>query len=471
MRSLYLVLLTVALHAQDAELVLRTSVGYNTMRASLPLSPEQKEQATTLGAQAQAAAREGKFGEAIRHYYHGTAVMQGLAWTPETEFAAALQAKVDDAIASPGQKLLLTLTPLINIGSPATAAVKVVLRPTVLGTEPILIAKEIKIKSDELPATISVQVPAELFGNYDVVATLGDAAIPALRKIVPIRVENLETAAAQLKARLADAVNPTAAYALTLYDNAERGKANPHRSDFVKAFADANKLLDESAGGKDPFANKTGDLKKAYRSAVDQTLQPYRLFIPTNYDPKKPAPLVITLHGMGGDENSMLDGYGATGALKKEAEKHGFILASPKGREPASMYRGTGETDVLDVLAEVQRDYKVDPKRIYMMGHSMGGYGTWSIAMAHPEKFAALGPIAGGGDPRGMEKIKAIPHFVVHGDNDKTVNVAQSRIMVEAGKKLGMKIEYIEVPNGSHVDIAVPNFAPMFEFFAGQARD
>ena len=123
------------------------------------------------------------------------------------------------------------------------------------------------------------------------------------------------------------------------------------------------------------------------------------------------------------------------------------------------------------MLAEVQNGYNVDAKRVYMMGHSIGGYGTWSIAMKHPATFAALGPIAGGGDPRGMEKIKTIPHFIVHGDNDKTVPVTQSRLMVDAGRNLGMRIEYIEVPNGSHVDIAIPNSGPMFAFFAKQSLD
>ena len=85
--------------------------------------------------------------------------------------------------------------------------------------------------------------------------------------------------------------------------------------------------------------------------------------------------------------------------------------------------------------------------------------------MAHPKVFAALGPISGGGDPAGVEKIKGIPQYIVHGDSDRTVNVSQSRVMVEAGKKLGTKIEYIEVPKGGHVDIAIPNFAPMFAFF------
>lgn len=464
-------LFAVALSAQDAELALRTSVGYNTMRASLPLSPEQREQAAALGEQAQAAAREGKFGDALRHLHHGTAVMQGVPWTPEVELAAALMAKVDDAIADPGQKLHLILTPLYKPSQPVTAGLKLMLRPASPGAEPIPLAVDLKIKSDGLPARIAVQLPAASPGNYDLLANLGDAKLSSQRKAVPIRLETLSAPAAQLKTRLEKLSNPTAAYALTLYANAESGKANPHRTEFAKSFEEANKILDAVAAGKDPFANKTGDLKKAYLSAVDQTLQPYRLFVPANYDPAKATPLVIALHGMGGDENSMFDSYGGTGALKKEAEKQGFLIACPKGRETASMYRGSAEQDVLDVLAEVRKDYKVDAKRVYMMGHSMGGYGTWSIAMKHPDTFAALGPIAGGGDPRGMERIKTIPHFVVHGDNDKTVPVTQSRLMVEAGRKLGMKIEFVEVPNGSHVDIAVPNFGKMFAFFAEQARD
>ena len=61
------------------------------------------------------------------------------------------------------------------------------------------------------------------------------------------------------------------------------------------------------------------------------------------------------------------------------------------------MYRGTAEKDVLDVMADVQHAYRIDATRIYLMGHSMGAYGTWSIAMNHPDLFAALGPISGGG--------------------------------------------------------------------------
>ena len=134
------------------------------------------------------------------------------------------------------------------------------------------------------------------------------------------------------------------------------------------------------------------------------------------------------------------------------------------------MYRGSAEQDVLDVLAEVRRDYKIDAGRIYLMGHSMGAYGTWSIAMAHPDLFAALGPISGGGTPAGMAKIAHIPEYVVHGDDDRTVPVTQSRIMVEAGKKAGANITYVEIPGGSHTGVAAPQFGAILDFFAKQRK-
>jgi predicted peptidase len=172
---------------------------------------------------------------------------------------------------------------------------------------------------------------------------------------------------------------------------------------------------------------------------------------------------------MGGDESSIFDQYG-NGAFKSEAEKHGYIVACPKGREPASMYTGSAEQDVLDVIATVERDYKVDPDRVYMTGHSMGGFGTWSIAIDHPELFAAIAPISGGGDPKKIDRIARIPEFVVHGDNDNTVSVQRSREMVEAGKKVGAEIKYIEVPGGTHVGVALPAFKDIFEWFDTHRR-
>jgi predicted peptidase len=134
------------------------------------------------------------------------------------------------------------------------------------------------------------------------------------------------------------------------------------------------------------------------------------------------------------------------------------------------MYRGSAEQDVMDVLAEVKRDYKIDPNRIYLMGHSMGGYGTWSVTMAHPEVFAAIGPISGGGNPAGMAKISQIPEYVVPSDDDLTVAVGQSRTIVDAGKKARANIVNVEVPGGTHISVVAPQIAPMLEFFAKQKK-
>jgi dipeptidyl aminopeptidase/acylaminoacyl peptidase len=69
-----------------------------------------------------------------------------------------------------------------------------------------------------------------------------------------------------------------------------------------------------------------------------------------------------------------------------------------------------------------------------------------------------------------MIKIRHVPAYVVHGDDDRTVPVAQSRNMVEAGKKAGAEIVYVEVPGGSHVSVAAPAFGAMLDFFARQKR-
>ena len=459
-RALILLLLTFGvLLAQDAELVLRTTVGYSTMLASRQMTDEVKAEAQKLGQAARVAAANGRYGEAMQSYAQGTALMLGQEWTPAVEFTAGLRAKADHAVVAPGTLIRITLETMFKATRPLAEKVAVTLtlrRPNEMAGPPIAAAT--LVGPDRLPLTIEGMIPKDAAGDYlvDARLSLSEKSLPG--RTIPVHIEDLAAEVAALRKR--NPVDPTPAYALELFDRADRGEISPFRIDFKKEFARAHTLLDT----KNPFAGVKGDLRKAYRSPVDQTLQPYRLFVPSTYDGEKPAGLVVALHGMGGDENSIFDQY-AAGRMKAEAEKRGLFVVCPKGRGPASMYRGAAEQDVLDVLAEVRREYQIDPKRIYLMGHSMGAYGAWSIAMNHPGLFAALGPIAGGGNPAGLEKIKTIPHYIVHGASDKTVPVAQSRMMVEAAKKLGTPHVYVEVPNGSHTDIAVPNFAPMLDYF------
>jgi predicted peptidase len=260
-----------------------------------------------------------------------------------------------------------------------------------------------------------------------------------------------------------------AEYSASLVDLINRGAISPGSVDLKQELSNAAVIVDQLAKGENPLKSKRGDFRWAYRSTVDQELQPYRVYVPQNHEPAKTWPLVVALHGMGGDENSLFDGY-SNGRIKQEAEARGYLIVCPKGRGSASMYRGDAERDVMDVLAEMKKDYSIDPDRTYLMGHSMGGYGTWSVAMAYPSVFAALAPISGGGQPAGMTKIAHIPQFVVHGDADPTVSVEESRRMVKAGRDLGAEVQYVEVPGGDHSSVAVPHFKQIFDWFDAHRR-
>jgi poly(3-hydroxybutyrate) depolymerase len=462
-------------------LALSTSVGYNTQRLSLKLSAEQAKEAARLGEEATKATRGGNFGDALNFYAQGMAVMHGVDWTPDVEYASALRAKLDHAMIAPG-KVTLTVAPFYSTEHAAAAKLSATVVLVQGGKDTGVLAAKAAIDPAHNPFTEQVTIPANAAGDYvvEVRLTEADGSAPeglrtVFAKPLPIHVEDFSADARRLRDALAkvssksdNSAVATAQYSLDLYERADKGEVNPRTYNFRNEFTTAQAIVDAVQAGKDPFAGKHGDFRKAYLSQVDKTLQPYRLMIPGVYDGTKPLPLVVALHGMGGDENGMFDSYGKE--LPADADKAGFILVGPKGRGPASMYRGTAEQDVLDVMAEVERDYKVDKNRVYLMGHSMGGYGTWSIAIDHPDLFAALGPISGGGDANGMVKLRSVPQYVTHGNDDRTVNVNSSRTMVEAGKKAGAPITYVEVEGGSHGSVAQPAFAPMMEFFSKQAR-
>jgi len=98
----------------------------------------------------------------------------------------------------------------------------------------------------------------------------------------------------------------------------------------------------------------------------------------------------------------------------------------------------------------VETEYRTDLKRVYLTGVSMGGEGVWSLAAAHPEKFAAIVPVCGGGDPKTASRIKDIPCWCFHGDADKMVPVRVSRMMVRALSDAGGRPQYQEYSGAGH---------------------
>ena len=184
----------------------------------------------------------------------------------------------------------------------------------------------------------------------------------------------------------------------------------------------------------------------------------YLLFLPKDYNSKSAQlwPLMLFLHGAGerGTNLSKVTVHGPPKIVKDKAD-FPFIVVSPQC--PAGQ---RWDNDVLlTLLDEVAKKYKVDPKRIYLTGLSMGGYGTWSLGIAHPEKFAAIAPICGGGEIIDVllasrtkaQALKTLPVWAFHGAKDPVVKVAESERMVGALKNAGCQEAKLTVyPEAGH---------------------
>jgi poly(3-hydroxybutyrate) depolymerase len=210
----------------------------------------------------------------------------------------------------------------------------------------------------------------------------------------------------------------------------------------------------------------------------------YAQFVPSNYDKSKKYPLMIALHGLGSNPQQILHYRGLTDL----AEKHGYVVAAPMGYNSSGWYGARpitkpkegdpknlaelSEKDVMNVLDVVKKDYSIDPDRVYLMGHSMGGGGTWHLAVKNPDLWAALAPIAPATSrpATDLEKIKHVPVILVQGDEDKLVPVAQARRWAAEMKKLEMTYDYVEVKGGNHIDVAFDNLQKIFEFFDKHKR-
>jgi len=479
--------------AQDAGQVLRLSVGFNSLKNTLTaqnkLSGDQLAEVERLGELAKQANAAGRYGEALKHMYHGLALMRGQAWTPQRALAAALTLKVDRAMLEPGEPFTVRIGQIyaLDEAMPGKLSGTVALLP--MKAEDRLkewnTIDNVEADFTRQPLEAKILAPEVEAGNYRLSLKLQVAGGEPIVKTITVHVERglaaqvtaLKQRAAKLESDLTAkkraallAALPSVRYRLSLYDLASASEINFERLDFQGELKEATAMLDALAAGRDPFSGRKGDFRKAYLSKADNSYQPYRLFVPSSYDGSKPFPLVIALHGMGGDENSYFDYY-ANGLFKEEAERHGYLVACPKGRNPASMYIGDAERDVLDVMTEMMHAYRIDPDRVYLTGHSMGGFGTLSIAMNHPELFAAIAPVAGGVvSPEGLPKIARIPQLLVHGDADRTVPVERSRTIVAAGKKLGAEVKYIEVPGGDHGSVVAPHFKDVFDWFDAHKR-
>lgn len=200
----------------------------------------------------------------------------------------------------------------------------------------------------------------------------------------------------------------------------------------------------------------------------DEFNLPYQLFKPNNIE--KEIPLVIYLHGSGeagiDNEKQMYAGtnIGPQYFASEEIQniQNAYVLAPQTTPEIRWASVSIDEYDfkttpitpsmnsLLHLIDNLEKELKIDPKRIYIAGLSRGGQGVWNAAMNRPSKFAAIVPIAGSGSPKDIDLIKYIPTWVFHGNADDITPIEVSQNMVDALKKKNGNVKFTIVENGNH---------------------
>jgi predicted peptidase len=190
---------------------------------------------------------------------------------------------------------------------------------------------------------------------------------------------------------------------------------------------------------------------------------PYRLFIPGQEAQGDTPPLIIYLHGAGGagtDNLRQISGGNTNGThfwTTPEMQNRfpAFVLAP---QLPATDRWSAFDSDdlapyaqlVVELLPGLMEEFSVDPDRVYLIGQSRGGSGTWDMASKRRALFAAAVPLCGMGNPSRASSMQDLPVWAFHGALDEVVPVSESREMVAALKAVGSPVKYAEFPEVGH---------------------
>jgi len=206
-------------------------------------------------------------------------------------------------------------------------------------------------------------------------------------------------------------------------------------------------------------AAKPNQVAKSFsRTVPHEEKLDYLLFLPKGYDSTRTEgwPMILFLHGAGerGEDLSLVKRHGPPRIVESDPE-FPFILVSPQC--PAD--RTWSNSELNGLLDEVIAMYRVDTNRVYLTGLSMGGYGTWSLGLAYPERFAAIAPICGGGEwisvllasESNQQALQSLPIWAFHGGRDPVVPLEESERMVDAVKRVGAKdVKLTVYPEAGH---------------------
>jgi predicted peptidase len=242
-----------------------------------------------------------------------------------------------------------------------------------------------------------------------------------------------------------------------------------------------------------------GDQQRHYYFAEAGAEMPYRLYVPQSYDAAKKTPLVVALHGFGGTQDYF---FAARADLPTLLERHGFIFVAPMGYSTGGWYgapldipgnrprssgqppppvtqtpeemrreRHLSETDVMNVLALVTAEYNVDADRTFLMGHSMGGMGTYVLGQKYAEKWAAIAVMSGtlADVTYDLDRLRDMAVMLSAGEQEAAV-VEAAKAQIDSLRALGITTELFVAPGATHGSMIAPTLPEVLEFFSDKAR-
>jgi predicted esterase len=209
--------------------------------------------------------------------------------------------------------------------------------------------------------------------------------------------------------------------------------------------------IEDAEQGEDTFAARRDFVRMAYRSKLDDTLQPYVVYIPEDFDPSREYPLLVFLHGSASTEHNIIE--------MRQGIPDGFIALGPKGRGPSNYYSwDNAQTDVAEAIEAVKENLPIDDDAVILSGFSMGGYGVYRTFYETPGAFKGLAvfsgfpktdttnpdgePLIDFTEPRHRGIFKRMPMFIFHGRRDRNVPFDQTERFVSQLREAGALVEF-----------------------------
>lgn len=197
-----------------------------------------------------------------------------------------------------------------------------------------------------------------------------------------------------------------------------------------------------------PMASIRGLGEALVRSSRDGTLQPVAVYVPRDYAPGKPAPLVVFLHGRPQAESQLL----APPYVAQLADATGAIVIAPWGRGYYDFRQSS--QDVYDALAAACSAFTIDRRKVFLAGYSMGGFAVYEVAAVHPDEWSAVMSVAGallGSDAQQVVAFMSrTPFYVLTGTNDDSIPTQYPTATAGFLRSAGMDVSFYSLPGGTH---------------------